>query len=129
MFAFLCFFFSFSNQLSIEFDLAFEKGYNSYFGYIFRIQNEDRVMVDVIYEAFHDSLKHNMLNVIFEDLRMEIAALCSVRRQSAAKHMHTLPAKWLHWHPVYWWQWPAWEPDHRRCSCLSPEWGVFWNNP
>jgi len=56
--------YAYSTQLSIEFDLAFEKGYDSYFGYIFRMHNEDGTMIDMIYEDLHDPLKNNMLNVI-----------------------------------------------------------------
>ncbi len=46
--------YAYSNQLSIEFDLSFVKGYNSYFGYIFRMHNEDGIMIDMIYEDLHD---------------------------------------------------------------------------
>ncbi len=56
--------YAYSNQLSIEFDLSFVKGYDSYFGYIFRMHNEDGVIIDMIYEDLHDPLKDNRLNVI-----------------------------------------------------------------
>lgn len=39
-----------TNHFSIEFDLAFQQDYNTFFGYIFRIITSDGVNIDLIYE-------------------------------------------------------------------------------
>jgi len=56
--------FSYSNQLSIEFDLSFVKGDYSYFGYIFRMFGSEGVKIDMIYEDLHDPLKQNKLIIL-----------------------------------------------------------------
>ena len=39
-----------NNSFSIEFDLSFEKNYESYFGYIFRMHSSEGTNIDLIYE-------------------------------------------------------------------------------